>query len=299
MQSHPYADLFPMMTADELEALATDVAEHGLRHPIVRYGGKVLDGRNRLLACKRAGVEPTFADHEGDDASALALVISLNTQRRDLTAAQRAIVAARTWGLSGYSKGGRPEKGKPVKSSPVSLDSLAKQFRVSKPSILQARDLLASAPDLVSQVEACALSLAGAYQQLQERDREERRKQREAEQKARDAEKAAHYRDAISSGEMKLDDAIAAIREEEREARLKLEAETDARSGWLKDLVAMAEWAERHVPANPEFAAWNLLPNTPGWFDHGVTARRLADVVARLEIVRAALTQGDLTNGQP
>jgi ParB family chromosome partitioning protein len=46
------------------------------RHPVVRYQGKILDGRNRLLACERAGVEPRFEDFEGDDAAALALVIS-------------------------------------------------------------------------------------------------------------------------------------------------------------------------------------------------------------------------------
>ena len=96
-KSHPYADLFPMMTAAELEALAADVAENGLRHPVVLYHGEVLDGRNRLLACEKAGVEPDFTEHQGDDASALALVISLNVQRRDLTAGQRAVVSARTW----------------------------------------------------------------------------------------------------------------------------------------------------------------------------------------------------------
>jgi hypothetical protein len=61
-----------------------------------------LDGRNRLPACEAAGVEPRFEDFEGDDAGALALVISLNVQRRDMTAGQRAIVAARA--LPPYEK---------------------------------------------------------------------------------------------------------------------------------------------------------------------------------------------------
>src|SRR5262249_9146575 len=94
-KAHPYADLFPMMTADELDALAADIQANGLRQPIVLYQKQVLDGRNRLLACSRVGVEPTYVEHEGDDDSALALVISLNVQRRDLTPGQRAIVAAK------------------------------------------------------------------------------------------------------------------------------------------------------------------------------------------------------------
>src|SRR5262249_1882743 len=47
---------------------------------------------------------------QDDDAQVLALAISLNVQHRDLTAAQRAMVAAKAWGLNGSSKGGRPEK---------------------------------------------------------------------------------------------------------------------------------------------------------------------------------------------
>jgi ParB-like chromosome segregation protein Spo0J len=102
LKNHPYADLFPMMTDEELEALAEDIKENGLCYPVVRYQGMVLDGRNRLLACEKAGVEPTFAEHEGDDASALALVISLNVQRRDMTAGQRA--PARHTPSKGYTK---------------------------------------------------------------------------------------------------------------------------------------------------------------------------------------------------
>jgi ParB-like chromosome segregation protein Spo0J len=95
LKAHPYADLFPMMTSLELEALTADIKENGLHHPVVLYHGEILDGRNRLLACERAGVEPTFNSYDGDDPGALALALSMNGPRRNLTAAQRAIVAAR------------------------------------------------------------------------------------------------------------------------------------------------------------------------------------------------------------
>lgn len=302
MQAHPYADLFPMMTSAELDALAADVAEHGLRHPVVRYQGLILDGRNRLLACEKAGVTPTFVDHEGDGASALALVISLNVQRRDMTAAQRAITAARALPMFETAADQRKKAGKRLGTDSAqgrkSRDDAAKVFKVGVNAVQQAKAILTSAPDLASQVEACALSLAAAYQQLQERDKEERRKLREAEQKAKDAEKAAHYHDAISNGEMSLEDAIAAIREEEREAKEKVAAEADARSNWLKELSGVVGWLERHAPASPDFVAWNFTPNTPGWFDHGLTADRVGDAVARLEQVRATLTQGVHENGE-
>jgi ParB-like chromosome segregation protein Spo0J len=201
LKNHPYADLFPMMSATELEALATDIVANGLLQPVILYQGTVLDGRNRLSACGRAGVEPQFTEFDGDDAAALALVISLNVQRRDLTGAQRAVVAARAWGLDGYGKGGRPEKGKPVSSKLVSLESLAKQFKIAKFSITQARDLLAEAADLAAQVESCTLSLAEAYGGLKGR-------RKEAAQKAKDARRVAQYADAISGGEMNLEEAL-------------------------------------------------------------------------------------------
>src|SRR6478672_8338126 len=65
---HPAADLFPMMSDDELEALAKDIAENGVRQGVVLWistrmpvqtaaaarGALLLDGRNRLAAAVRA-----------------------------------------------------------------------------------------------------------------------------------------------------------------------------------------------------------------------------------------------------
>lgn len=76
--------------------MADDIRAHGLRQPIVTFEGKVLDGRNRLAACKLAGVAPTFVQwapqHEGDDP--YDFVVSVNLNRRQLSAIQKARVAA-------------------------------------------------------------------------------------------------------------------------------------------------------------------------------------------------------------
>ncbi len=94
LNSHPYADLFPLLEGEDLERLAEDIREHGLHHPIVRFQGKILDGRNRLRACELAGVEPRFDEFNGTDDEALALVVSLNLTRRHLNTTQRAALAA-------------------------------------------------------------------------------------------------------------------------------------------------------------------------------------------------------------
>jgi len=55
--------------------------------------GTGLDGRNRLRACEKAGVEPHFESFDGLDPEGF--VISENVTRRHLTAGQRGMAAAR------------------------------------------------------------------------------------------------------------------------------------------------------------------------------------------------------------
>jgi hypothetical protein len=54
---HPAADLFPMMTPDELKALAEDISKHDVLIPVTLWGPDaiLLDGRNRLEALALAG----------------------------------------------------------------------------------------------------------------------------------------------------------------------------------------------------------------------------------------------------
>lgn len=79
---HPAAALFPMLSEDALASLVADIKTHGLRQPIVLFQGQVLDGRNRLLACERAGVAPRFVEHDASDP--WRAVWSLNAERRQI-----------------------------------------------------------------------------------------------------------------------------------------------------------------------------------------------------------------------
>lgn len=148
---HPVADLFPMLTEDELDELAADIEERGLLQPIVlSEDGTLLDGRNRLEACRRAGVEPHFVFYGGEDAAGYAL--SVNIARRHLTKGQIAMVAA-----------------KACKETLHSTYSIGKSVGVSAQRITQANVVIQFAPDLVDGVVTGTPTLDRAYEEAQRR----------------------------------------------------------------------------------------------------------------------------------
>lgn len=94
---HPATELFPMLDDDAIGRLAEDIRKHGLQNPIILYrnGAEevVLDGRNRLRACREAGAVPIF-EYWYNKGSPTAWVVSQNLHRRHLSESQRAMVAA-------------------------------------------------------------------------------------------------------------------------------------------------------------------------------------------------------------
>jgi hypothetical protein len=91
---HPLADIFPLMEGAEFDALGADIKANGLQENMILYEGMILDGRNRYLARKAAGVEVHYwhfrdLDHKNDRFDPAAYVISANLHRRHLTAEQK------------------------------------------------------------------------------------------------------------------------------------------------------------------------------------------------------------------
>lgn len=102
--NHPYADEFPMASEEELVELADSIGAVGLIHPVVLTpDGLVLDGRNRMEACHRAGVDPVFEVREGTDDDFKEFVIGVNTTgRRESMTVQ--IAAASVALVLGYDR---------------------------------------------------------------------------------------------------------------------------------------------------------------------------------------------------
>lgn len=90
MKIHPIADRFPLMTEDQLEGLAQDIKENGQTDPIVIWQESIIDGRNRLRACERAGLSPRFEERAfANDVEVKRFIISKNLKRRHLSTEQQ------------------------------------------------------------------------------------------------------------------------------------------------------------------------------------------------------------------
>lgn len=156
----PAADVFPMMADDELQELAADIAENGLREPLVVAEiddeDMLIDGRNRRAACKIAEVKPTTKRLNGEDPTAY--VLSANIHRRHMTKGQRAIAVAMIYPDSEQGK-----RGTSVKTTEV---------RISSASLSHARTILRYAGDLADSVLTGSMSFDEAYRTARQRKQE-------------------------------------------------------------------------------------------------------------------------------
>ena len=100
-KQHPLSAIFDPMPKDDFAALVEDIKEHAQLQPGVLYEGMVLDGWNRYLACKKAGIRFRAEKFAGSDPAAY--VESVNLHRKHYTASQRAgyIVKTRAWRPAG------------------------------------------------------------------------------------------------------------------------------------------------------------------------------------------------------
>ena len=182
-ETHPAADLFPMLVGPELQALADDIKAHGLLNPIILFaeGGRrlVLDGRNRLRACEMAGVAPSFEFWVGEG-SPTEWVVSQNLHRRHLSTSQRAMVAAglvsmfekeaRERQAHGATAPGKTLSANLREASPdhgKATEKAAHAVNVSPRSVETARKVLHEAPpEVVEAVKRGDLTVHAAEKQI-------------------------------------------------------------------------------------------------------------------------------------
>lgn len=164
MEYHEAANIFPL-DEEHIDDLADDIRKNGLLVPLETYEGKLLDGRRRWLACKKANVKPRTMEAECTDP--VAYVLSLNLHRRHLSPTQLGMVGARARAIYDEQAKARQKQGKeklPYPSeSGQARDAAGKAVGVSGKTIDAAtRVLKQGTPSLVAAVDADKLAVSTA-----------------------------------------------------------------------------------------------------------------------------------------
>jgi hypothetical protein len=207
LKVHPAADLFPMMGDEDLQNLAASIAENGQLQPIMMQNGLLIDGRNRLAACKLAGVKPIFAELPKDQ-DPLDYIDAMD-ERRNVSKGQRAMVKAMRY--PEVKHGGKRVKG----SSLVSKDD----FHGSRVS--QARSVLHHSRALAESVVKGITPLDAALAKVRE---EQQLENSDEAQLARLQQSAPDLADQVNDERLKLDEAVAALLARQQRLRAICEA---------------------------------------------------------------------------
>jgi hypothetical protein len=199
MKIHPIAEMFPMMTDEELSELAEDIKTNGLLNPITKdKDGVLIDGRNRLEACKRAGVEPTFETLNGTDP--IAYILAQNVKRRQLNKGQQAMIVA--FAYPEPEKGGRGKRGNLLETSGFSRQRLG-----------QARQVLRHSKELAEAVLNDTIKLDKAIERMVEQKREMESIEAKLEILRKDAPDLAEL---VNDERLNLPEAYASLEERKR-----------------------------------------------------------------------------------
>lgn len=179
---HPIASAYPEMDKSVFEALKKSIKENGLRHPIVLMDGKIIDGKNRYLACVELGIEPRTVKWNGKG-SFVDFVVDMNSNRRDLTKSQKAMIALEL--KKEYAKEAKERQkehggtapGREKNTSDKSVISVkgsaralaAHKLGVSEGYLQQAETLCKEDEDLADFVKDGSMTLPQALKELEKR----------------------------------------------------------------------------------------------------------------------------------
>lgn len=121
MKNHPASDLFPLLEGEPFEALKRDIKDNGQIEPIKLVDGMVLDGRNRMRACKALGIKPITVEVKVENPVLFAM--SENYHRRHLDPLSRGRVEREALKRMGGRRGrtGRPKAGEKKSASVADL----------------------------------------------------------------------------------------------------------------------------------------------------------------------------------
>ena len=162
---HPLAEHAPELAKEAFDELTADIVAHGLQLPIIVFEDKILDGRHRERVCYAREIKPKYEQFKGSFEEAKAYVWSLNGVRRQLTAGQKASLAA---GLATAPHGGDRTKPTTGQDAAKTVAQVSKETGVGVRTIERAKSVQKNTPAIAKQVEAGEKTVRAAEQQTKE-----------------------------------------------------------------------------------------------------------------------------------
>ncbi len=99
LEAHEFSTAFPLVEGEKFDELCQSISQNGLIDRITLWNGQILDGRNRYRACLAVGLRLERKEHfqvfNGNEDEALQIAVAKNLHRRQLSAGEAAMVAAK------------------------------------------------------------------------------------------------------------------------------------------------------------------------------------------------------------
>jgi hypothetical protein len=181
MKVHPAAEIFPMIKGKEFDDFVEDIKLNGLREPIViDQDGQLLDGRNRLAACKQLGIACETRTVSTDNP--VGLILSFNLHRRHLTASQLALVGARIASLpvgvnARYVAARSRDRSATESDEPIALyttEEIADRLKIGTATLTRGRRVLnEGTPEEIEAIEQGESTVVTVIKEIKQRAGEE------------------------------------------------------------------------------------------------------------------------------
>ena len=255
LKTHWVADGYPLNQSD-VEALAEDIKINGQVVPIkILKDGRIVDGRNRWMACDMLGIDPLVEvinpdGKEVSDHDLFDLATSCNSIRRDLTTSHRACLAAEAWEklkeTMPETRGQFKDESKKAKSCLFTFSQFAKdKFKINRLYAKQAQSILNFDEALFDEART---DLSGAYE-IYVAAKQDAREKANSE---KILESIPDLAEKVGNGTISKEDALAIAESRSSAARDKEQTRKFMRQSIVKCTLEFLDMIDRNIELNPE-----------------------------------------------
>jgi hypothetical protein len=223
IEVHPAANCFRLMREDELADLVDEIKTNGQIDPITIglietsvLGNNIevlVDGRNRLRACKILGFAPFYERRQFENDDEVRAFVRSRSARRDLTKGERAAALALLFPDAPMGRGADDPAIKSAVSADISMRRVQEARQVGRYSV----ELLEAVRDGYRKLDEALEEVKAAREALQSEESKMTKLQNEAPDLA----------DLVGDDRIKLDEAIAALEQRKAEAAKEEAAKRD------------------------------------------------------------------------